>query len=94
MNIDLRNIDENFAKEVNRIKNRFELSTNSKAVRQATIDYLDLLDLLEKTRSEKARLQSELDNTNNNIVQYFRLQKMLKQRPKLTGFNEENYNDY
>jgi hypothetical protein len=43
MNIDLRNISEEFENAVNEVKNDFEINTNSKAVEFCTVNYLNQL---------------------------------------------------
>ncbi|MEA9415913.1 hypothetical protein [Flavobacterium sp. PL02] len=51
MNIDLRNISEEFENQVNAIKKEFQISTNSKAVEFCTLNYLSQLKTIEDLRS-------------------------------------------
>jgi predicted RNase H-like nuclease (RuvC/YqgF family) len=52
MNIDLRNISEDFEKGVNEVKNNFDINTNSKAVEYCVINYFTKLKEIEILKSE------------------------------------------
>lgn len=52
MNIDLRNISEEFEQEVNKVKKSFDISTNSKAVEYCVINYHSKLKEIEKLKKE------------------------------------------
>ena len=52
MNIDLRNISEEFEKEVNEVKKSFDINTNSKAGEYCVINYLTKIKEIEKLKKE------------------------------------------
>lgn len=60
MNIDLRNISEEFEEQVNRIKLEFEINTNSKAVEFCTVNYLKQLKTIEELRTELHKVRNEM----------------------------------
>lgn len=70
MNIDLRNISEQFEKEVNRVKKEYGISTNSKAVEYCVNNYLDMVNENKKLRSELNQEKQNFDNLRNNVKSF------------------------
>nr|WP_294931308.1 hypothetical protein [uncultured Flavobacterium sp.] len=60
MNIDLRNISEDFENTVNEVKLRFEINTNSKAVEYCTVNYLKKLKEIEDLRTQLHTAKNDL----------------------------------
>lgn len=60
MNIDLRNISEDFENAVKEVKFKFEISTNSKALEFATVDYLNKLKEIQDLRTQLHVAKNEL----------------------------------
>lgn len=52
MNIDLRNISEDFESKVNEIKKEYQISTNSKAVEFCTVNYLSQMKMISDLKSQ------------------------------------------
>lgn len=52
MNIDLRNIPEEFELQVEAVKLKYSINTNSKAVEYCTIRYLEQINLVDTLRKE------------------------------------------
>jgi tRNA 2-selenouridine synthase SelU len=71
MNIDLRNISDEFEKEVNRIKKEFDINTNSKAVEHCVVNYLQKLKDIES-------LKNDLNQTKEKLSSYERRLDNLK----------------
>ncbi|WP_374172736.1 hypothetical protein [Flavobacterium tructae] len=67
MNIDLRNVSENFENNVNQLKNEFEISTNSKAVEYATVNYLGKLKQIERLEKELRDTRLELSEIKKDV---------------------------
>lgn len=67
MNIDLRNISEEFENQVNQIKKDFLISTNSKAVEYCTLNYLQKLDEIEKLKKELNETKQSLHNVRYHV---------------------------
>lgn len=67
MNIDLRNIDEDFEKQVNRVKKEFGFSTNSMAVKHCTINYLSQKQLIDDLRKTINSQYNELNAIKNDV---------------------------
>lgn len=67
MNIDLRNISEEFENQVNQIKKDFLISTNSKAVEYCTLNYLQKLDEIEKLKQELKETKQSLGNVRYHL---------------------------
>ncbi|WP_291287339.1 hypothetical protein [Flavobacterium sp.] len=62
MNIDLRNISEEFELEVIRIKQEFGFNTNSKAVEHCSLMYRRKLKEIEKLKQELSQAKQELSS--------------------------------
>ncbi|MEO8534824.1 MAG: hypothetical protein ABI441_13790 [Flavobacterium sp.] len=62
MNIDLRNISEDFEKQVNQIKREFDININSKAVEHSVVNYLSILSEIERLKNELAFTKEELSS--------------------------------
>lgn len=60
MNIDLRNISEDFEEQVNRVKLQFDINTNSKAVEYCTVNYLKKLKEIEDLRTQLHNAKNEM----------------------------------
>lgn len=67
MNIDLRNISEEFELQVNEIKGQFQISTNSKAVEFCTVNYLKQLQTIEELRKVLNSKTIELEHIKNDV---------------------------
>lgn len=73
MNIDLRNISEDFEKGVNEVKKKFEINTNSKAVEYCVVNYINKLEEIEKLEKElKIERQKNIDFENK----FFEMKKI------------------
>lgn len=68
MNIDLRNINEEFENSIERTKINFNISTNSKAVEKMCLEYWRLIDLI-KNRNEEIRKVEEKNYQLKNKVE-------------------------
>ncbi|OXA65940.1 hypothetical protein B0A67_23960 [Flavobacterium aquidurense] len=74
MNIDLRNISEEFEKQVNEIKKKFDINTNSKAVEYCVVNYLIKLKEIEKLKlelSNEKEKHSILKNKLHQLKEFF-----------------------
>lgn len=69
MNIDLRNISEDFEKEVNEVKKKFEITTNSKAVEFCVMNYFIKLKEIEKLKYELNKERQEHSIIINKLSQ-------------------------
>lgn len=67
MNIDLRNISEEFESQVNEVKKRFHVNTNSKAVELCVANYFIKLKEIEKLKSDLDKANTELRITRGKI---------------------------
>lgn len=75
MNIDLRNISEEFENQVNEVKKRFHVNTNSKAVELCVANYFIKLKEIESLKNELDKANRDLriaDNKINNMQIAFR----------------------
>jgi archaellum component FlaC len=70
MNIDLRNICEDFEKQVNEVKEEFGFSTNSMAVKHCTINYLKQRKLIEELRKTINAQCNELDTMKKDVKMF------------------------
>lgn len=70
MNIDLRNISEQFEKEVNRVKKEFGINTNSKAVEYCVNNYLEIINENKKLRTELNEEKQNLNNLKYNVKSF------------------------
>jgi DNA repair exonuclease SbcCD ATPase subunit len=61
MNIDLRNIDDEFEKAVDAIKEIHDEKSNTKAVRTAVCAYMSLIDQLAEYRKRISSLRDDVD---------------------------------
>ncbi len=68
MNIDLRNISEDFEKQVNEVKKHFDINTNSKAVEYCVINYFAKLKEIEKLKKE-LNIEKEKHSSLKNKLQ-------------------------
>lgn len=62
MNIDLRNISEEFESQVNKIKREFDINTNSKAVEHSVVNYLKKLEEIKKMKEELNQVKHTLSH--------------------------------
>lgn len=62
MNIDLRNISEDFEAQVNLIKRDFDINTNSKAVEYSVVNYLKKLEEIKKLKEELSQVKHQLSH--------------------------------
>jgi hypothetical protein len=69
MNIDLRNISEEFEKQVNEIKKKFDINTNSKAVEYCVVNYLIKLKEIEKLKLELSNEKEKHSILKNKLHQ-------------------------
>lgn len=69
MNIDLRNISDEFEKEVNEVKKSFDINTNSKAVEYCVINYFAKLKEIEKLKIELNKEKQEHSIIRNKFLQ-------------------------
>lgn len=69
MNIDLRNISEEFEKEVTEVKKSFDINTNSKAVEYCVMNYLIKLKEIEKLKMELNNEKQEHSVLKNKLSQ-------------------------
>ncbi len=69
MNIDLRNISEDFEKEVNEVKKKFDIITNSKAVEFCVMNYFIKLKEIENLKSELNKEKQEHSILLNKLSQ-------------------------
>jgi response regulator of citrate/malate metabolism len=69
MNIDLRNISEEFEKAVNEVKKNFDINTNSKAVEYCVLNYLLKLKEIEKLKIDLNKEKQEHSFLKNKVLQ-------------------------
>ena len=69
MNIDLRNISEEFENQVTAVKKSFDINTNSKAVEYCVINYLIKLKEIEKLKKELNNEKEKHSNLKNKLHQ-------------------------
>lgn len=69
MNIDLRNISEEFEKGVNEVKRSFDINTNSKAVEHCVLNYLSKLKEIENLKVELSKEKQEHSILRNKLSQ-------------------------
>jgi hypothetical protein len=67
MNIDLRNISEEFENEVNKVKSQFGINTNSKAVEICVVNYLSKIKTIESLRASLLDKERELLEIKNDV---------------------------
>lgn len=75
MNIDLRNISPEFENQVNEVKKRFYVNTNSKAVELCVANYFIKLKEIENLKNELDKANRDLriaENKINNMQIAFR----------------------
>ena len=69
MNIDLRNISEDFEKGVNEVKKNFDINTNSKAVEYCVVNYFAKLKEIENLKLELNREKQDHSILKNKLLQ-------------------------
>ncbi|SNS02425.1 hypothetical protein [Flavobacterium sp. ov086] len=67
MNIDLRNISEEFEKQVNLIKRSFDINTNSKAVEHCVVNYHSKLEEIDRLKNQLAATKEKLSSYENRL---------------------------
>ncbi len=83
MNIDIRNIDDEFEKCINDIKETYTFcTTNTKAVRKAVVSHLYLENEIHKLKLELNYVKQKYDSLKTDLDDYFSLEKELKSRLK------------
>lgn len=70
MNIDLRNISDDFESAVNEIKVRHNIATNSKAVEHTALNYLSLVSKVESLERELRDTKYELSNLKYSVKNF------------------------
>ena len=80
MNIDIRNIDENFEDSINKLKREFYEKSNSKVIRRVAVNYLYINKQLEEERNRRIKAEKEIEEIKGDLESYFYLQKKLKSR--------------
>ncbi|OXA65306.1 hypothetical protein B0A67_24555 [Flavobacterium aquidurense] len=78
MNIDLRNISEDFEKQVNEVKKKFDIITNSKAVEYCTVNYIAKLKEIEKLKTELSNEKQKNDVFKNKFIELNNLLAWIK----------------
>ena len=69
MNIDLRNISEEFETQVNLIKKALDINTNSKAVEHCVVNYRKKLEEIENLKKELNKEKQEHSILKNKLLQ-------------------------
>lgn len=67
MNIDLRNISDDFEKEVNKVKTQFDINTNSKAVEYCVKNYMSKCKRIQELENYLAKERLELSELKKDV---------------------------
>lgn len=79
MNIDLRNISSDFENEIIKVKKKYGISTNSKAVEYCVVRYLQMIQENEKLRSDLNLEKNRLEEIKNNVKSFSQALRSLDQ---------------